>query len=70
MDTDQLMTQRKSMTAGELAVCMGLAVIVAFPITSRSSGSGVAGLLENMAGLFIVLLLLIGLEKVLSNRTE
>jgi hypothetical protein len=31
---------------------------------------GVAGLLENVAGLFIVLLLLIGLEKALRKRTE
>jgi hypothetical protein len=64
------MTQRGGMTARELAVCMGLAVIGAFPITSRSSGGGVEGLLENVAGLLIVLLLLIGLEKLLSNRTH
>jgi predicted cobalt transporter CbtA len=70
MDTDQVMTQRKGMTAGGLAVCIGFEVIVAFLITSRSAGGGVAGLLENVAGLFIVLLLLIGLDKLLSNRTE
>jgi hypothetical protein len=49
---------------------MGLVVIVAFSITSRSAGGGVAGFLENVAGLFIVVLLLIGLERVLRKRTE
>jgi hypothetical protein len=70
MDTDREMTQRKGMTAGGLAVCIGLVVIVAFPITARSAGGGVAALLENVAGLIIVLLLLIGLEKALRKRME
>jgi hypothetical protein len=64
------MTRRKGMTAGELAICIGLAVFGAFPITSRSAGGGVTGLLENVAGLCIVLLLLIGLEKALRKGTE
>ena len=64
------MTQFKDMTAGGLAFCVGLAVIAAFLITTRSAEGSVAGLLENVAGLFIVLVLLAGLEKLLRKRTE